>query len=120
MHEVKHDGFRILALKQGERVQVWSRRGADLTYRFSAIAEAVRRTASMNAINPLSRKIGKRGKVLFHRQPLCLETADLARRGRAPNSRPAADIGRDEQAIRAYIRNQEKEALRRHFGKKTT
>jgi ATP-dependent DNA ligase len=26
----------------GERVQVWSRRGADFTYRFPAIAEAVR------------------------------------------------------------------------------
>ena len=42
LHEVKHDGFRILARKQGERVQVWSRRGADFTYRFPAIAEAVR------------------------------------------------------------------------------
>jgi ATP-dependent DNA ligase len=28
LHEVKHDGFRILARKQGERVEVWSRRGA--------------------------------------------------------------------------------------------
>jgi ATP-dependent DNA ligase len=43
LHEVKHDGFRILARKQGERVQVWSRRGADFTYRFPAITEAVRR-----------------------------------------------------------------------------
>ena len=42
LHEIKHDGFRILARKQGERVQVWSRRGADFTYRFPAIAEAVR------------------------------------------------------------------------------
>ena len=42
LHEVKHDGFRILARKQGERVQVWSRRGADFTYRFPAITEAVR------------------------------------------------------------------------------
>jgi bifunctional non-homologous end joining protein LigD len=42
LHEVKHDGFRILARKHGERVQVWSRRGTDLTYRFPAIAEAVR------------------------------------------------------------------------------
>jgi bifunctional non-homologous end joining protein LigD len=42
LHEVKHDGFRILARKQDERVQVWSRRGADFTYRFPAIAEAVR------------------------------------------------------------------------------
>jgi bifunctional non-homologous end joining protein LigD len=42
LHEIKHDGFRILAWKQGERVQVWSRRGADLTDRFARIAEAVR------------------------------------------------------------------------------
>ena len=27
LHEVKHDGFRILARKQGEDVAVWSRRG---------------------------------------------------------------------------------------------
>jgi ATP-dependent DNA ligase len=25
--EIEHDGFRILARKQGERVQFWSRRG---------------------------------------------------------------------------------------------
>jgi bifunctional non-homologous end joining protein LigD len=39
---VKHDSFRIPARKQGERVMVWSRRGADFTYRFSTIADAVR------------------------------------------------------------------------------
>jgi ATP-dependent DNA ligase len=42
LHEVKHDGFRVLASKRGERVPVWSRRGADFTYRFPAFAEAVR------------------------------------------------------------------------------
>ncbi len=42
LHEVKHDGFRILARKQGEQVKIWSRRGADFTYRFPTIAEAVR------------------------------------------------------------------------------
>jgi hypothetical protein len=26
---VKRDGFRILALKQGEQVMIWGRRGAD-------------------------------------------------------------------------------------------
>jgi bifunctional non-homologous end joining protein LigD len=50
LHEVKHDGFRILALKQGERVQVWSRRGADFTYRFPAIAEAVRGLSADKAL----------------------------------------------------------------------
>jgi ATP-dependent DNA ligase len=39
---VKRGCFRILARKQGERVTLWSRRGADFTYRFPAIAEAVR------------------------------------------------------------------------------
>jgi bifunctional non-homologous end joining protein LigD len=29
LHEIKHDGFRVLAWKQGERVTAWSRRGAD-------------------------------------------------------------------------------------------
>jgi ATP-dependent DNA ligase len=38
---VKHGGFRILALKLGERAKVWSRRGADFTDRFSGTAEAV-------------------------------------------------------------------------------
>jgi bifunctional non-homologous end joining protein LigD len=41
LHEMKHDGFRILARKQGERVEVWSRRGALFNYRFPRIAEAV-------------------------------------------------------------------------------
>ena len=41
LHEVKHDGFRILARKQGERSMVWSRGGADFTHRFPTIAEAV-------------------------------------------------------------------------------
>jgi bifunctional non-homologous end joining protein LigD len=41
LHEVKHDGFRILARKQGERVEMWSRRGALFNDRFPRIAEAV-------------------------------------------------------------------------------
>ena len=42
LHEIKHDGFRILAWKQGERVKVWARRAADFMDRFSRIAEAIR------------------------------------------------------------------------------
>jgi hypothetical protein len=41
LHEIKRDGFRIVALKQGALVKVWSRRAADFTDRFSRIAEAV-------------------------------------------------------------------------------
>jgi hypothetical protein len=34
---VKHDGYRIIVLKQGERVKVWARCGADFTDRFLGI-----------------------------------------------------------------------------------
>jgi bifunctional non-homologous end joining protein LigD len=41
LHEMKHDGFRILARRQGKLVEVWSRRGALFNDRFPRIAEAV-------------------------------------------------------------------------------
>jgi bifunctional non-homologous end joining protein LigD len=50
LHEVKHDGFRILARKQGERVDVWSRRGALFNDRFPSIAEAVGALPVANAL----------------------------------------------------------------------
>lgn len=50
LHEVKHDGFRTLARKQGERVEVWSRYGTDFTARFSKIAEAVRGLPAESAL----------------------------------------------------------------------
>ena len=50
LHEIKHDGFRIVAWKQGERVTVWSRRGADFTGRFSRIADAVRSLSADEAM----------------------------------------------------------------------
>ena len=50
LHEVKHDGYRILARKQGERVEVWSRRGADFSDRFPRIAEAVRKLPVESAL----------------------------------------------------------------------
>ena len=50
LHEMKHDGFWILARKQGERVDVWSRYGTDFTARFSNIAEAVGALPVANAL----------------------------------------------------------------------
>jgi bifunctional non-homologous end joining protein LigD len=50
LHEVKHDGFRTLVRKQGERIDVWSRYGTDFTGRFSNIAEAVRSLPAESAL----------------------------------------------------------------------
>jgi len=34
LHEIKHDGFRVIARKKGAQVRLYSRPGNDLTYRF--------------------------------------------------------------------------------------
>jgi ATP-dependent DNA ligase len=41
LHEIKHDGFRVIDRKIGKRVKLYSRPGNDLTKRFPLIAEAV-------------------------------------------------------------------------------
>ena len=50
VHEVKHDGYRLLASKVGDRVVLWTRYGTDFTDRLPAIAEAVRSSPVDNAL----------------------------------------------------------------------
>ena len=46
LHEIKHDGFRVIARKDGERVRLYSRPGTDLTKRFPLIVETLLRLPS--------------------------------------------------------------------------
>ena len=41
LHEIKHDGFRVIARKEGTRMRLYSRPGNDLTDRFPLIVEAL-------------------------------------------------------------------------------
>jgi bifunctional non-homologous end joining protein LigD len=41
LHEIKHDGFRIIARKSGAQVRFYSRPGNDLTGRFPLIVETL-------------------------------------------------------------------------------
>ena len=41
MHEIKHDGFRVIARKTHDRIKLYSRPGNDLTDRFPLIVQAV-------------------------------------------------------------------------------
>ena len=50
LHEIKHDGFRVIARKNGERVRLYSRPGNDLTGRFPLIVEALARLRSRSCI----------------------------------------------------------------------
>jgi ATP-dependent DNA ligase len=50
LHEIKHDGFRCIARKDGKRVRLYSRPGNDLTRRFVRIVEAVARLKARTSI----------------------------------------------------------------------
>jgi hypothetical protein len=50
LHEIKHDGFRVMARKAGERVRLYSRPGNDLTYRFPLVVEALAKLRSQSCI----------------------------------------------------------------------
>jgi Major Facilitator Superfamily/ATP dependent DNA ligase domain len=50
LHEIKHDGFRVIARKNSERVRLYSRPGNDLTDRFPLIVEALSRLRASSCI----------------------------------------------------------------------
>jgi bifunctional non-homologous end joining protein LigD len=41
IHEIKHDGYRILACKSGDTVRLWSRNGRDWSREFLAVTDAL-------------------------------------------------------------------------------
>ena len=49
LHEIKHDGFRVIARKDGGHIRLYSRAGNDLTDRFPLIVEALGRLRSRRA-----------------------------------------------------------------------
>jgi bifunctional non-homologous end joining protein LigD len=49
LHEIKHDGFRVIARKNGAQVKVYSP-GNDLTYRFPLIVDTLARLRSRSCI----------------------------------------------------------------------
>src|SRR5947207_15696708 len=50
LHEIKHDGFRVIARKDSNRVRLYSRPGNDLTYRFPLIVESLARLRPRSCI----------------------------------------------------------------------
>ena len=50
MHEIKHDGFRVIARKSGAQVRLYSRPGNDLAYRFPLIVQTLARLRSRSCI----------------------------------------------------------------------
>jgi bifunctional non-homologous end joining protein LigD len=43
LHEIKHDGYRLLVRKADDKVRIYTRRGADWTHRFPAVVKEAQR-----------------------------------------------------------------------------
>src|SRR6476646_7950501 len=43
LHEIKHDGYRLILQRDGRRVRLWTRNGHDWSERFPLLTEAARR-----------------------------------------------------------------------------
>jgi ATP-dependent DNA ligase len=41
LHEIKYDGFRLMAWRDGDRVRLYTRGGFDLVERYPAVASAL-------------------------------------------------------------------------------
>jgi bifunctional non-homologous end joining protein LigD len=50
LHEIKYDGFRVIARKDGDRLRLYSRPGNDMTRRFPLIVDALARLRSRSCI----------------------------------------------------------------------
>jgi bifunctional non-homologous end joining protein LigD len=88
VHEIKHDGFRVIARKDGDRVRLYSRPGNDLTYRFSLIVEALLRLRARSCVDGGAVCCKDDGRPSFdrirYRRPLPLGRPHLGREGFEP------------------------------------
>jgi ATP dependent DNA ligase-like protein len=94
LHEIKHDGFRVIARKQGAQVRLYSRPGNDLTYHFPLIVETLARLRSRSCII--------HGEAVFRQVPIAALSSTLPQYilypaiGDEPNHRDD-DVDRNRQ-----------------------
>ena len=50
LHEIKHDGYRLIVQRDGKRVRLWTRNGHDWSDRFPLIAEAALRNRNSSFV----------------------------------------------------------------------
>jgi bifunctional non-homologous end joining protein LigD len=50
LHEIKHDGYRLIVQRDGQRVRLWTRNGHDWSDRFPLISEAALRNRNSSFV----------------------------------------------------------------------
>jgi bifunctional non-homologous end joining protein LigD len=62
IHEVKHDGYRLIVQREGKRVRLWTRNGYDWSGRFPLISDIATWTALMATLAaPIQRSFTSTG-----------------------------------------------------------
>jgi bifunctional non-homologous end joining protein LigD len=83
VHEVKHDGYRLIVRWDGETVRLFTRRGYDWTGRYPAIASAAAKIRAQSfTLDGEAVVCCEDGVAIFD---ACIATAQCAR----PSSRPS-------------------------------
>jgi hypothetical protein len=104
LHEIKHDGFRVIARKQGEQVRLYSRPGNDLTARFPLIVEAMACLRSRSGDRWRGRRLRRQRVPRFdriryldraRRRRPATESARLSARPRSPVSLVGSVVSRE-------------------------
>ena len=96
--ELKHDGYRALLIKEGERLSLQTRRGHELLQFFPEIATDMRKLPDCVIDGELV-MLNEKGKPEFHQLRGRCAIRDPKRVGRAAASKPAAVFAFDLLAI---------------------
>ena len=97
--ELKHDGYRALIIKEGERLSLQTRKGNELLEFFPEIAADMRKLPDC-AIDGELVMLDENGKPAFHQLRGRCAMRDATRIGRAAASKPAAVFAFDVLALR--------------------
>lgn len=78
IHEIKYDGYRILAAVAGDEVRLYTRSGQDWTRKFDSIAKALRKLNTQALIDGEVVVFGKAGRTSFSALQQALSEGDEA------------------------------------------
>jgi hypothetical protein len=103
IHEIKHDGFRMIVRREGEQVRLFTRHGFDRTRKYPIILEALK---SLKADSPtIGKAQAKLEKLLARTEGMRFVESKAAGRFVVPLSRAAARaVGVERSASRATSR----------------
>ena len=109
LHEIKHDGYRLIVQREGKRVRLFTRNGHDWTDRYPLIVEAaLRNRATSFVIDGEAVLLGVDGISDFnglhsrrHDDEVQLYAFDILALGRRGSAEPAADLAQDQPGAAA-------------------